>query len=142
MYTYSLDPLSFIIVAQRILCGGGSKEQLVGGWAEVLPLFFTSIANFWKSPLSPFRSAFSFFLVIRIDDVWFYFSTTQQLASTRVIPMAEAVGLAASIGGLVGIASQVCRLSYNYYSEVMNAQADIQQLVSEISSWLGCLSHF
>ena len=48
--------------------------------------------------------------------------------------MAEAVGLAASIGGLVGIASKVSVLCYNYFSEVMNAQEDIQQLVSEISS--------
>ena len=53
--------------------------------------------------------------------------------------MAEAVGLAASIGGLVGIASQVCKLCHNYYSEVMNAQADIQQFVSEISSLAGLL---
>ena len=47
--------------------------------------------------------------------------------------MAEVVGLAASIGALVGIASQVCRLC-NYFSEVINAQEDIQQFVSEISS--------
>ena len=46
----------------------------------------------------------------------------------------EAVGLADSIGGLVCIASQVCRLCYNYFSEVMNAQADIKQFVSELSS--------
>ena len=48
--------------------------------------------------------------------------------------MAEAVGLAASIGGLVSIASKVSALCYDYFSEVMNAQKDIQQLVSEISS--------
>lgn len=55
------------------------------------------------------------------------------LPSTAVA-MAEAVGLAASIGGLVGIASQVCVLCFGYFSEVVSAQADIQQLVSEISS--------
>ena len=46
----------------------------------------------------------------------------------------DAVGLAASIGGLLGIASKVSLLCYSYFSEVMNAQEDIQQLVSEISS--------
>ena len=53
--------------------------------------------------------------------------------------MAEVVGLAGSIGGLVGVASQVCRLCYGYFSEVMNAQEDIQQFVSEISSLAGLL---
>ena len=48
--------------------------------------------------------------------------------------MAEAVGLAASIGGLVVIASKVSMLCYNYFSDVMDAREDIQQLVSEISS--------
>ena len=48
--------------------------------------------------------------------------------------MAEVVGPAASIGGLVTIASKVSMLCYNYFSDVVNAQKDIQQLVSEISS--------
>ena len=47
--------------------------------------------------------------------------------------MAEAVGVVASIGGPVAIASKVTMLCYNYFSEAVNAQ-DIQQLVSEISS--------
>ena len=46
----------------------------------------------------------------------------------------EPVGLAASIGGLVAIASKVSTLCFNYFSEVMNAQEDIQQFVSEVSS--------
>ena len=48
--------------------------------------------------------------------------------------MAEAVGLAASIGGLATIASQVCKLCYGYFSDVVNAQPDIKQFVSELSS--------
>ena len=48
--------------------------------------------------------------------------------------MAEAAGLAASIGGLATIASQVCKLCYDYFSDVVNAQADIKQFVSELSS--------
>ena len=49
--------------------------------------------------------------------------------------MAEAaVGLAASIGGLVGIALKVSKLCYNHYGEVVNAQEDIKQLATEISS--------
>ena len=48
--------------------------------------------------------------------------------------MAEAVGLAASIGGPVTIASKVSMLCYNYFSDVVNAQKDIHHLVSEISS--------
>ena len=48
--------------------------------------------------------------------------------------MAEIVGLAASIGGLATIASQVCKLCYGYFSDVVNAQADIKQFVSELSS--------
>ena len=49
--------------------------------------------------------------------------------------MAEAaVGLAASIGGLVCIALKVSKLCYNHYGEVMNAQEDIKQLATEISS--------
>ena len=104
-------------------------------------MFFTSIANFWKSPLSPFRPAFSFFLVIsdRRRLVLFQYHPTVSIINSGVIPMAEAVGLAASIGGLVGITSQVCKSCYNYYSEVMNAQADIQRFVSEISSLAGLL---
>ena len=48
--------------------------------------------------------------------------------------MAEAVGLAASIGGLATIATQVCKLCYDYFSDAVNAQADIKQFVSELSS--------
>ena len=44
--------------------------------------------------------------------------------------MAEAVGLAASIVGLLGASFKVCNLC----SEVKGAQEDIKQLVSEISS--------
>ena len=48
--------------------------------------------------------------------------------------MAEAVGLAASIGGLATIASEVSKLCHIYFSEVMNARKDVEKLVSEISS--------
>ena len=44
------------------------------------------------------------------------------------------MGLAASIIGLVAVASKVSKLCYSYCSEVMNAREDIQQLVSEVSS--------
>lgn len=47
--------------------------------------------------------------------------------------MAEAVGLAASIGGLVTIALQVSKAGYEYISSVKNARDDIKQLVDEIS---------
>ena len=48
--------------------------------------------------------------------------------------MAEAVGLAASIAGLIAIASQISKLCYNNFSEAINAREDMVQLVSEISS--------
>ena len=48
--------------------------------------------------------------------------------------MAEAVGLAASIGGLANIASEVSKLCYSYFGEVVNARKDVEQLFSEISS--------
>ena len=48
--------------------------------------------------------------------------------------MADPVGLAASIVGLAAVASKVSKLCYDYFSDVMNAQEDIQKLVSEISS--------
>ena len=48
--------------------------------------------------------------------------------------MAEAVGLAASIGGLATIATQVCKLCYDYFSDVVNAQEEIKKFVSELSS--------
>ena len=48
--------------------------------------------------------------------------------------MAGAVGLAASIDGLATIASQVCKLCYDYFSDVVNVQADMKQFVSELSS--------
>ena len=57
--------------------------------------------------------------------------TIEQLA---VISTAEAVGLAASIGGLVSIASKVSKSCREYFSDARNAQKDIQQLLSEISS--------
>ena len=56
--------------------------------------------------------------------------------------MAEAVGLAASIGGLVTIASEVCKLCHNYFSEVIDARKDVEQLVSEISSLTNLLERF
>ena len=46
--------------------------------------------------------------------------------------MAEAVGLAVSICGLVAIALKAFKLCYNYLSEATNAQGDIVQLGSEI----------
>ena len=48
--------------------------------------------------------------------------------------MAEAVGLAASIAGLVAVALKVSGLCHEYFSEVMDAQEDIKRLVSEISA--------
>ena len=48
--------------------------------------------------------------------------------------MAEAVGLAASIGGLATIASEVSKLCYSYFGDVVNARKDVEQLASEISS--------
>ena len=48
--------------------------------------------------------------------------------------MAGAVGLAASIGGLATIASEVSKLCYSYLGEVVNARKDVEQLASEISS--------
>ena len=47
--------------------------------------------------------------------------------------MAEAIGLAASIAGLVGIALKASELCHEYLSEVVNAQDDIKRLASEIS---------
>ena len=47
--------------------------------------------------------------------------------------MAEAVGLAASIAGLITIALKISELC-DYYSEATNAREDMQQLISEISS--------
>ena len=47
--------------------------------------------------------------------------------------MAEAVGLAASIAGIITIASKISKLC-DYYSEATNAREDMQQLVFEISS--------
>ena len=47
--------------------------------------------------------------------------------------MAEAVGLAASIVGLITIASKVTKLC-SYFSEATNAREDIKQLISEVSS--------
>lgn len=47
--------------------------------------------------------------------------------------MAEAVGLAASIAGLVGVALKVTKLCHEHFREAMNAQKEIEQLVSEIS---------
>ena len=47
--------------------------------------------------------------------------------------MAEAVGLVASIAGLVAIASSISKALHAYVSEVVNARKDIRQLISEIS---------
>ena len=47
--------------------------------------------------------------------------------------MAEAVGLAASIVGLVSFAGNVSRLC-GYYGEAKNAREDIKKLAAEISS--------
>lgn len=47
--------------------------------------------------------------------------------------MAEAVGLAASIAGLVAIASSISKALRAYVSEVANARKDIERLISEIS---------
>ena len=62
--------------------------------------------------------------------------------SLGVASMAEAVGLAASIAGLVGVALKVFGLCHEYFGEAMNAQEDIKQLVSEISSLASYLSRF
>ena len=62
------------------------------------------------------------------------YGLTVSIVSSGVISMAEALGVVASIGGLAAIASKVTMLCYNYFSEAVNAQEDIQQLVSEISS--------
>ena len=48
--------------------------------------------------------------------------------------MAEAVGLAASIVGLVSLAGRVSRLCYSYCGEAKNAPEDIKILATEISS--------
>lgn len=48
--------------------------------------------------------------------------------------MAEAVGLAGSIAGLVTIAFQVSKAGYEYIGSVKNAQADVKELFNEISS--------
>ena len=53
--------------------------------------------------------------------------------------MADPVGLAGSIVGLVGFAAQVSKLLYGYYGDAMNAPEDIKQLASEISSLAGLL---
>ena len=53
--------------------------------------------------------------------------------------MADAVGLAGSIVGLVGFAAQVSKLLYGYYGEAKNAPEDIKQLAFEISSLVGLL---
>ena len=54
----------------------------------------------------------------------------------------EVVGLAASIGGLATIASQVSKLCHNYISEVVDAREDIERLASEISSLTSVLERF
>ena len=56
--------------------------------------------------------------------------------------MAEAVGLAASIGGLATIASEVSKLCYSYFGEVVDARKDVEQLASEISSLASLLGQF
>ena len=48
--------------------------------------------------------------------------------------MAEVAGLVASITGIVGLATNVCKLCYGYYGEVKDAQEDINHLATEISS--------
>ena len=53
--------------------------------------------------------------------------------------MADAVGLAGSIAGLVGFAAQVSKLLYGCYGEAKDAPEDIKQLASEISSLAGLL---
>ena len=53
--------------------------------------------------------------------------------------MADAVGLAGSIAGLIGIAAQVSNLLYGYYGEAKDAPEDINELASEISSLAGLL---
>lgn len=54
--------------------------------------------------------------------------------SSSIISMAEAVGLAASIATLVGVALKVTKLFHEHFREAMNAQKDIERLVSEILS--------
>lgn len=44
--------------------------------------------------------------------------------------MADPVGLAASIVGLIAVASKVSKLCYDYCNEARSARGDIVQLVS------------
>ena len=56
--------------------------------------------------------------------------------------MADPVGLAASIVGLIAVASKVSKLCYDYCNEATSVRGDIVQLVSEISSLASLLEPF
>jgi len=53
--------------------------------------------------------------------------------------MAEAVGLAGSIAGLVQIAASIARLSYSYVLDVMNAPKTQKLYLQEVSAFVDVL---
>ncbi|KAF7941903.1 uncharacterized protein EAE97_006740 [Botrytis byssoidea] len=53
--------------------------------------------------------------------------------------MAEALGIASSIAGLVSLADTVVRLGYKYIRDVKDAERSVQNLVKEVNSLSGVL---
>lgn len=53
--------------------------------------------------------------------------------------MAEALGVTASIAGLVSLADTVVRLGYKYIRDVKDAEKSVQYLVDEVNSLAGVL---
>ena len=53
--------------------------------------------------------------------------------------MAEVIGLAASIAGVITLSAQVTALSYKYLNGVKNASKDINRLINELTSLSGIL---
>lgn len=53
--------------------------------------------------------------------------------------MAEALGVASSIAGLVSLADTVVRLGYKYIRDVKDAERSVQNLVKEVNNLSGVL---
>lgn len=53
--------------------------------------------------------------------------------------MAEIIGLAASIAGLVQIAGQITKLSYSYITDIKNASRTQKQYLNEVSAFTDVL---
>jgi hypothetical protein len=53
--------------------------------------------------------------------------------------MAEAIGVAASLAGLVTLAVQITKLSYSYVSDVRNAPRTQKQYLQEVSAFTDVL---